>query len=455
MLDKLSGTLRKVTDKVANAVFLDKNLVEGIVKDLQRALIEADVNVALVMELTKKIKKEAFDERIKGIEKKEHLIKLLHDELLKILGTKREIVLGKKNVFMFVGLYGAGKTTTIGKIASYYSKRGHKVCAVGLDVHRPAAMEQLKQVCEKVKINSFIDKTEKNPLKIWKKFSDEIKEHDIVLVDTAGRDSLDDELVKEIKSVSKEVKPNEVFLVIQADIGQTAKKQAQFFKENVGVTGVIITKMDSTAKAGGALTACAEVSAPVVFIGVGEKPADLESFDPESFLSRLLGMGDLKTLMEKIHSVMDEKEIERQQKKLQEGKFTLRDLQGQLESMEGLGSFDKLLGMVPGLGKVKDKISSEQLETQQEKTKRWKHVINSMTPEEIENPALFEKQTSRIQRVAHGSGATTSDVRMLLKQYKMLNEMIKTQSKVMSGEGTLDQKTMMKLAKKFGKKIRF
>lgn len=455
MLEKLGGVLRRTTDKIANAIFLDKNLVEQIVKELQRALIESDVNVSLVLELTQKIKKEAFDERIKGIEKKEHIIKLLHDELLKILGTKKEIFLGKKNIFMFVGLYGAGKTTTIGKIAGYYSKRGHSVCAVGLDVHRPAAMEQLRQVCEKVKIASFIDKNEKNAVKIWKKFSDELKNYDVILVDTAGRDSLDEILVNEINAVTKIVNPTEVFLVIQADIGQTAKRQVQFFKESAGVSGVIITKMDSTAKAGGALTACYEAKVPVVFIGTGEKPSDLESFDPESFLSRLLGMGDLKTLMEKIHSVMDEKEIERQQKKLQEGKFTLRDLQSQLDSMSELGSMDKIMGMIPGLGKVKDKIGEGALEMQQEKTKRWKHIINSMTPEEIENPELFEKQTSRMQRVAHGAGATTSDVRALLKQYKMLQEMVKSQGKMMSGEGTLDQKTMMKLARKFGKKMRF
>jgi len=163
MLDKLSSTLKKTTDKIANAIFLDKNLVDSITKDLQRALIEADVNVSLVLELTKKIKKVALDERIKGIEKKEHLIKLLHEELKKILGVKKEITLKDKNVFMLVGLYGAGKTTTIGKLASYYSKRGSKVCAIGLDVHRPAAPEQLKQVCDKLKISCFIDKEEKSP----------------------------------------------------------------------------------------------------------------------------------------------------------------------------------------------------------------------------------------------------------------------------------------------------
>jgi signal recognition particle subunit SRP54 len=453
MLDKLSSTLRKVTDKVANAVFLDKTLVDSIVKELQRALIEADVNVALVMQITQKLKKEAFDERIKGVEKKEHIIKLLHDELIKILGQGKVVQLGKKNVFMMVGLYGAGKTTTIGKLASYYGKRGHSVCAVGMDVHRPAAPEQLKQVCDKINVPCFIEPKEKDALKIWKKYEKEIQKYELVIVDTAGRDALDEALVKEIKSIAKTVKATESFLVMAADIGQTAKKQAQVFKEAAGVTGVIITRMDSTAKAGGALTACAEVGAPIVFLGVGEKSSDLETFEPEAFLSRLLGMGDLKTLMEKIHSVMDKKEIERQQQKLQEGKFTLRDLQVQLDSMSELGSMDKVLGMIPGLGKVKDKIPGEQLENQQEKVKRWKHIINSMTPEEIENPEILEKQTSRIQRVAHGSGATTTDVRMLLKQWKMLNEMVKSQGQM--SEGKMDQKTLMKMARKFGKRMKF
>src|SRR3989344_1631607 len=452
MLEKLGNVLRKTTDKIANAIFLDKNLVEGIVKDLQRALIEADVNVQLVLQLTQKIKKEALDERIKGIEKKEHIIKLLHDELLRIIGKKKELVLGKREIFLLVGLYGSGKTTSAGKIASYYGKRGRKVCCVGLDVHRPAAPEQLKQICDKLNVRCFVDLKEKNALKIWKKFEKEIKEYDLVIVDSAGRHDLDDELIKEIKEVAKEINATESFLVISADIGQAVKRQAKAFKESAKVSGVIITKMDSTAKAGGALTACAEVDVGIVFIGTGEKIGDLETFDPEAFLSRLLGMGDLKSLMEKIHSVMDEKEIERQQKKLEEGKFTLRDLQTQMDSMSEIGSMDKILGLIPGLGKVKEKIGEGALETQQNKTKRWKNAINSMTPEEIENPELLEKQTSRIQRIAHGSGCSTSDVRMLLKQWKMLNEMIKGQGDLV--EGKMDQKTIMKLAKKFGRKMR-
>lgn len=452
MLEKLSAVLKRTTDKIANALFLDRELVEAIVKDLQRALIEADVNVKLVLELSEKLRKTAYDERIKGLEKKEHLLKVLHTELRTLLGTQHRPEIRKKNRWMMLGLYGAGKTTTISKIAFYYAKRGHKVCALGLDVHRPAAAEQLKQACTQVNVPAFIEPGEKNPLKIIKKYEEELEKYDLVLVDTAGRDALDSELIKEIRSIAKQVIPTETFLVMPADIGQTAKKQAQTFKEAVKITGVIITRMDSTAKAGGALTACAESKAPVVFIGTGEKPHELEHFDPEAFLSRLLGMGDLKALLEKIESVTNQKEIEKTKKNLEEGKFTLRDLQAQLETMENVGSFEKLMSMVPGLGNAK--VPKEAMEKQQEQAKRWKHAINSMTQAEIEDPELLEKQTSRIARIAKGSGTTTSEIRSLIKQYRLLKEMVQSQGKI-AETGTLDQKTMMRLAKKFGRKMRF
>lgn len=452
MLEKLSSVLKKTTDKIANAIFLDKNMVDSIVKELQRALIEADVNVSLVLELTKKIKQAALDERITGIEKKEHIIKLLHDELIKILGEKKEIKLEKHNVFLMAGLYGAGKTTTISKLAAYYAKRGNKVCAIGLDVHRPAAQDQLKQLCDKLNIQAFIDKTEKDPKKIWKKFEPQLNDYTLVLVDTAGRDSLDEELIKEIKDIAKLAKATETILVMPADIGQTAKKQAKGFKEAIDISGVIITRMDSTAKGGGALTACAEVKAPVLFIGTGEKPSDLEPFNPESFLSRLLGMGDLQALMEKVHSVMSQEQIEETQRKLREGKFTMYEFESQIEAMGSMGSMDKLLSLIPGMGKIKEKIPESALESQQSKVKNWKAAIKSMTNEEKENPEVLEKQTSRIQRIAKGAGITTSDVRMLIKQYRLIKDMLKSQSGL--EEGKLDQKTMMKLARKFGKKMK-
>jgi signal recognition particle subunit SRP54 len=454
MLEKLGNAIKKATDKIANAIFLDKDLVDSIVRDLQRALIEADVNVALVKELSDRIKKEALDERIKGIEKKEHIIKALHDELVGILGEYKPLKLEEKhNVVMLLGLYGSGKTTTISKLGNYYQKRGFKVALVGLDVHRPAAQEQLKQLAEKNKLAYFIDFEEKNPVKILKNYSKKLEEYNLILIDTAGRHTLDDELISEIKAITKEAKPTERILVIPADIGQAAKTQAKQFQDAVNVSGVIITRMDSTAKAGGALTACAETKAPVYFITTGEKVNDIEEFNPKSFLSRLLGMGDLDALIEKIKSVTDESQQKKTQKNIEEGKLTLDDVVEQVKSMNSIGGFDKIKSMIPGLGNAK--IPENALENQQTKVAKWEHIIKSMTKEEKENPELLEKQTSRIARIAKGAGVPTSDVRSLLKQYAMLRDMIKSGVSDIDPSQGLSQKQMMKFAKKFGKKMRF
>ncbi len=450
MLERLGEVIRKATNRITNAIFLDKGLVDSIVKELQRALIEADVSVVLVKELSDRIKKEALDERVKGIEKKEHMIKLLHDELSNILGKYKPLKLHKKqNRILFLGLYGAGKTTTIAKIGNYFAKRGNKVALVGLDVHRPAAKEQLKQLAEKNKLNYFVDFEEKNALKTWKKFEKQLKEYDLILIDTAGRHTLDKELIKEIKELSKVIFPTESILVMPADIGQAAKKQAKEFQEAVKISGVIITRMDSTAKGGGALTACAETKAPVYFITNGEKINDIEEFNPKTFLSRLLGMGDLQALLEKIRSATDEGKQKKIQEKLEEGKLTLEDVIEQVKAMGSMGGFEKIKSMIPGLGSAK--IPENMLENQQEKIAKWEHILKSMTPEEKENPELLKKQTSRITRIAKGSGVAGSDVRSLLKQYDMLQEMVKGGIDGDMSQG-LSQKQMMKLAKKFGKK---
>ena len=456
MLEKLSEVLRKATNKIANAIFLDKNLVDSIIKDLQRALIEADVNVSLVKDLSDKIRKSAFDERIQGVAKKERLIKVLHDELLGILGESKKIVLQKsQNKIMLLGLYGAGKTTTVAKLGNYFAKRGKKTALIGLDVHRPAASEQLKQLAEKNRLNCFVDLEEKNPVKIWKKYEKELKGYDAVIIDTAGRHALDKELINEIKSLGKEISPTETILVMPADIGQAAKKQSQDFAEALKISGVIITRMDSTAKGGGALAACGETKSPVYFITTGEKINDIEEFNPNSFLSRLLGMGDLETLIEKIKSITDESQSKKIQAKISEGKLNLEDVVSQVKTMSAMGGFEKIKSMIPGFSGIEKKIPEGMLENQEGKIAKWEHIMKSMTPEEKENPELLEKQTSRIARIAKGSGVATSDIRSLLKQYKMLNEMLKSGGSDFTEGGMLSQKQMQKLAKKFGKKMRF
>lgn len=456
MLEKLGNAIKKATDKISNAIFLDKNLVDTIVRELQRALIEADVNIILVKQLSEKIKKAAFDEKIKGIEKKEHLIKILHDELISILGEKKELTLKEKGQtrIMMCGLYAAGKTTTTAKLGNYFQKRGKKVALVGLDVWRPAAKEQLKQLGKEHNLTVYTVEENDSAIKNYKAIAPKLDKYDLVVFDTAGRHDLDKELVEEIEGLNKLIKPDETILVMPADMGQAAKNQAEKFSNSLNITGVIISRMDSTAKGGGALTACHETKSGVYFITNGEKINDIEKFNPESFLSRILGMGDLESLIEKIKSVTDEKQQKKIEDKLKEGKLSLTDVVEQVKSMNSLGGFDKMLSMIPGAGKAK--IDKSQLEAQQKKVEAWEHLVNSMTEYEKENPEIIKEETSRIGRIAHGAGRPNSELRALLKQYDMLNSMIKGSQGMDMSEG-MNEKQMQKLMKKFarGKKMRF
>src|SRR3989338_6889090 len=267
VLEKLSESLKNTLQKIAKSMFVDEKLINELIKDIQRALLQADVNVKLVFDLTKKIKDRAKEEAPKGLTKKEQLINIVYEELTNFLGKEAyKIDINEKPFkIMLVGLFGSGKTTTSGKLARFFLKRGHKVALVGLDVHRPAAMDQIEQIAKQVGVPCFLNKKEKNALKIWNEFKDEYKKYDILIIDTAGRDALSKDLIEEIESLSSEIKPNERLLVISADIGQAAQKQAEQFHKSCSITGVIATKMDGTAKAGGALSACAVTQAPIKF----------------------------------------------------------------------------------------------------------------------------------------------------------------------------------------------
>lgn len=431
VLEQLGESLRNTLKKIARSVFVDKSLIDELVKDIQRALLHADVNVQLVFDLTKKIKERALDEKIpKGIDQRTHIVNIVYEELVKFLGKeKQEIKLTKKkpNKIMLVGLFGSGKTTTAGKLANYYKKRGKKIALLQLDVWRPAAAEQLEQLGEKLKVDTFTDKNEKNPLKIYKNFKDKFSKYDLLIVDTAGRDALSKDLIKEIESVSKLVKPDESLLVISADIGQAAKQQAEQFHKSCKITGVIATKMDGTARAGGALSACAISGAPIKFIGLGEKLDDLEEFNPKGFVGRLLGMGDLEALLEKAKEAISEEKAEDLGKKFLKGEFNLLDLYEQLQAMNKMGPISKLFDMIPGLGNMK--IPKDMLEVQGDKLKRWKYALQSCTKEELENPDIIT--TERIDRIAKGSGLKTSEVKELIKQYKQSKKMMK----MMKGKG--------------------
>jgi signal recognition particle subunit SRP54 len=453
VLEKLGSILKDTLKKVASAIFVDETLLNEILGDLRKALLEADVSIELVNQIADNIREKAKEEK-DNLKRKELIVKIIHDELVRILGSeKKEFVINKPAKILFVGLYGAGKTTTIAKLALYLSKRGYKTAMLGLDVHRPAAPEQLEQLGMQAKIPAFIDKNEKNALKIYKRFESQLEKYDVVLIDSAGRDALEKSLISEIKELQKEISPQHVILVMTADIGKAAKKQASEFKSACNIDGVIITRMDGTAKAGGALVACAETSAPVLFICTGEKLHDIETFSPTSFVSRLLGMGDLESLMEKAKSAISKEQQSKMEQRLEEGKFTLLDLYEQLKAMQNIGPLGKIAEMIPGLGGAK--LPQELLEAQNEKMKRWKFAIDSMTKNEIENPETLDSQ--RIARISKGSNVPASEIRALLKQHKMAKDMIKSgiNPEKMSARGGIpagiNRKELMKMAKKMGK----
>ncbi len=440
MFDKLTDTLRGSLKKIRDAVFVDEQLVADITRDIQRSLLAADVNVKLVLELTKQIKERIKAEPPAGINRKDFFVTVLYEELAKLLGGEgAKITITKKPfTIMLVGLFGNGKTTTAGKLAKYYQKRGMKVAMLSTDTWRPAAAEQLLQLGKQIGVPTFGNPKEKSPVKIYKQFYDELRKADIIIVDTAGRDALNDELVDEIKDINKTVAPDEVLLVMAADVGQAAEKQAQMFHDACGVSGVIITKLDGTAKGGGALSACAVTKAPVKFIGVGEKVDALEEFKPKNFVGRLLGMGDLEALLEKAKEAMSEDDAKDLQKKLLKGDFTLIDLYEQMEAMRKMGPLQKVMEMIPGMGSMQ--IPKEALQVQEEKLEQWKIAMNSMTRGELEDPEIMNP--GRIERVARGAGVTERDVQDLIKQHKQSKKLFK----MLKGRGS--EKDMQKMMKK-------
>ncbi|MFC1801424.1 signal recognition particle protein Srp54 [Nanoarchaeota archaeon] len=439
VLDKLGESLKGTLGKLAKSLFVDEKLVNELIKDIQKALLSSDVNVKLVFELTKKIKERILKEKTpKGLDKKEHLINIVYEELTDFLGKEaHEIKIKGKTKIMLVGLFGNGKTTTAGKLAKFYKKRGYKIAVMQTDTWRPAAYEQLEQLSKQVGVDFMGIKGEKNPSKIYKHFESKLDKYDLVIIDTAGRDALNDELVEELNDLNKIVKADERLLVMAADVGQAAQTQAEKFHETVKVTGVIITKLDGTAKGGGALSACSVTEAPVKFIGVGEKVEEFELFNPKRFVGRLLGMGDIETLLEKAKEALPTENAEDLGKRFLKGEFNLIDLYEQMKAMKKMGSIRKLMEMVPGFSQIK--MPKEALEVQEEKLKKWRFVMDSMTQEELEDPSIIDR--SRMDRIAKGAGCSTQDIRDLIKQYNMSKKM----SKMLKGGKNMD-----KIMKKFG-----
>jgi signal recognition particle subunit SRP54 len=380
--------------------------------------------VKLVFDLTNKIKKRALEEKaLPGLTKKEHIVNIVYEELVNFLGSDGYKIEVNKKPFkiMLIGLFGSGKTTTTGKLAKFFQKRAGRIAVIQLDVWRPAAFKQLEQLGKQLNITVLGDEKEKDPIKIYNKFKDKLEEFDLVIVDTAGRDALSEELIEELNQINKLVDADERLLVISADIGQAAERQAQTFHETCNITGVIITKMEGTAKGGGALSACAVTKAPVKFIGVGEKAGDLEEFNPKGFVSRLLGMGDIEALLEKAKDAISEQDAEDMSKKILKGEFSLLDLYEQMQAMKKMGPLSKIMELIPGMGKLN--LPKEAIDVQQVKLEKWRYIMDSCTREELEDPEIISG--GRIDRIAKGSGVNTIEIRELIKQHRQTKKMMK------------------------------
>ena len=423
-LERLGSSLYEALKKVLRASIVDEATVKELARDVQRALLQADVNVKLVLDISKRIEERALREKVPpGISRREHVIKVVYEELTRFLGEKPvpiKMEPGKRKVMMLVGIQGSGKTTAAAKLARYFQKRGLKPALICADTYRPGAYAQLQQLANRINIPLFGEPNAKDPVKIAFDGLKQFSERDMVIIDTAGRHKEEQELIKEMMMLEKSIKPDEVMLVIDGTIGQQAMVQAKAFNEATPIGSILVTKLDGSARGGGALSAVAATGAPIKFISTGEKTEDIELFIPSRFVGRLLGMGDLETLIDKVREA-EVKVPEKKAKAILSGKFTLTDMYEQFEAMKGMGPFKKLLKMLPGMSYD---IPEDMLNMAEGRLEKWRVVIQSMTPQEKNDPKIFN--SSRIKRVARGSGASEKEVKELLKQYSMMRRMLKT-----------------------------
>jgi len=424
VLDRLGSSLNDALKKIFRAPVMDEKTVKELVRDIQRALLQADVNVKLVLEVSKRIEERALKEKVPpGVSRREHVVKVVYEELTRFLGEKPaslKIEPGKRKILMLVGIQGSGKTTASGKLAKYFQKRGLKTALVCTDTYRPGAYDQLKQLAGRANIPVYGEPKEKNAVKIALRGLKRFKDYDLVIVDTAGRHKEEKGLIAEMKRLEKAIKPDEAILVIDGTIGQQAAVQARALHEATPIGSILVSKLDGSARGGGALSAVAAIGAPIKFISAGEKLGDIEPFIPSRFVGRLLGMGDLQSLVEKVRDA-EVKVPEKKARAFLSGKFTLTDMYEQFESMKKMGPLKGLLKMIPGMSY---NIPDEQMNMAEDALKRWRVIIQSMTPKEREKPKILS--SSRIRRVARGSGTTEKEVKELIKQYNNMKKMMKS-----------------------------
>jgi signal recognition particle subunit SRP54 len=434
MLDNLSTSLKDALKKLAGKSVIDRAAVDELIKDLQRALISSDVNVKLVMELSKAIRTRSLDEQLpKGTNVREHVLRIVYQELVRLVWASADVKLEPQTILM-AGLQGSGKTTTTAKLARYFQKKGMKTGVICADTFRPGAYDQISTLCAKINVPCFGNPQEKDALKLTREGLEALKDIELVIVDTQGRHALEADLIEEIIKINAITKATHRWLVIDAALGQQASEQARRFHEAINIDGVIITKMDGTAKGGGALSAVAETKSGIVFIGSGETIEDLERFDPDGFISRLLGMGDLRALMERAEEAIKVDDVD--VNAMMKGKFTLRDMYKQLEALNKMGPLKQIMGMLP-MGNME--LPEGVYDVTSTKMVRYRIIMDSMTAGELDDPTLIN--SSRMQRIARGAGSTPEEVRELIKYYKMMQRTLKG---LRGGGGKFNMQRLMK-----------
>ncbi len=436
MFSNLSEKLQNTLDKLKKGGKVTEADIKQVTRELKMTFLEADVNYKVVKDLTNRISEQALGEKVlKSLTPAQQIIKIVKDELTQTLGGGQSKITFLPNgitTIMLVGLQGAGKTTTCGKLANKIRKMGKRPLLVACDVYRPAAIKQLQVLGNQLDIPVFSIENSKNPVEIAEKSKEHALKNgnDVVLLDTAGRLHVDEELMNELVEIKRVVKPNEILLTIDSMIGQDAVNVAQTFSETVGIDGIILTKMDGDTRGGAALSVTAVTEKPIKLVGMGEKLSELEDFYPDRVASRILGMGDVLTLIDKAEKAFDQEQAEKMSSKMQSGELDLNDFLASIEQMQGMGSMASILEMIPGISKKQ----LAGINIDDKELGKIKAIIQSMTEEEKTNPSVIK--ASRKERIASGSGTNVTAVNRLLKQFEQNKKMMKS---------------MMKNPKKFGR----
>ena len=424
MLDVLKNGLRAALKKIVNSSGIDEALIKELAKDIQRALLQSDVNVKLVFEITKNLEQRSLNETPPpGLSRKDHIVKILYDELSKMLGTEKQFSFtpAETNKVLMLGIQGSGKTTITAKLAKFLTKQGYRVAVIGADTYRPGALTQLKTMCEKANVEVYGEEKNKDSPQVVKNGLKhfENSNFDIILIDTAGRHKEEKELLEEMTQISKVTQSDLALLIIDGTIGQQCYNQAEAFHKTVPVGGIVITKLDSSAKGGGALAAATATGAQIMYIGTGERIDDLEKFSPTRFVGRLLGMGDIQALLDMAKRLENEAD-EVRLKRISSGKMNMDDFYYQIEEATRAGGLRNILDSMPGMSGM---IKEDQLDQTEERMQKWRYMIQSMTKQEKDDPDLLN--ASRIKRIARGAGRSEHDVKELLKAYKNSKDMMK------------------------------